>query len=501
MTKLYLTRPDEIGRVSPEIYGQFTEHLGGVIYGGLIPDRDSGAKTDACGVRSFIVDKLRAIDVPVIRWPGGCFAETYDWRDGIGPVGKRPLRRNWWQNEDGRTEPNTFGTHEFMAFCRAAGAQPYFATNMTSLTPMDIRAWMDYCNSPAGSTTLAQEREANGAAEPFGVKFWGVGNENWGGGGNMSPLTYASDLRRYAVLMENADPDACLIACGPNGADYGWTEGLFDGLKGAGHHFSGLSLHYYCGTCGGAVDFTDDEYYTLINKALRMKEIVDRHWSIIRGRGMDDRIKLCVDEWGCWHEGGSGPSKGANLFEQQSTMRDALISALTLNIFNNAADRVFMANAAQLVNNLHCLFLAKGADCICTPTYHVYDMYKGHMGGAAIRPVFDAGSVEYSDSETGRTAVIPQISLSASVKDGRLTLTAADLSLTDEAVLDLECAGMSVGRCLAHRVLTSASVRDHNDIGSPDAVRPRDIGDLSSVAPSALTLPPASVSMFEFAVD
>ena len=416
MKKLYVVLPEEIGTVSPEIYGHFTEHLGGVFYDGLWVGENSDVE-NIHGFRAELVRSFAALEPPVLRWPGGCFAETYDWRDGIGDRSARPVRRNWWTPDDGRLEPNYVGTHEFVDFCRLVGAQPYFAANLTAMTPRDARDWMDYCNSPAGTTTLARLREANGDRDPFAIRYWGVGNENWGGGGNMTPEFYANEFRRYAELMYNACPGVNLIGCGPNGGDYEWTRRFMENFRSSSRRMHGYSMHYYCGAAGDPLHFTVEEWYRQLAQALEMQNLIERHWAIIRGFGMEKHARLVVDEWGCWHPGGSGPSRGVNLFEQQSTMRDALVAALTLDVFNNHCDKVMMANAAQLCNCLHSLFLAGGKNCVLTPTYHIFDMYRPHKNGRAVRVLHNVDPITFAGGKT-----VPGISASASVKDSVLTL-------------------------------------------------------------------------------
>lgn len=454
MEKIYVVEPKKLGKIAPEIYSVFAEHLGGVIYDGIYCGEDSSAE-NINGFRKFIIDKMREARIPLIRWPGGCFAETYDWRDGIGPRSERPVRINWWNQCDGRYEPNQIGTDEFIDFCRLCGAEPYIAANITSTTPLDIRDWIDYCNSPAGTTTYAALREKYGHKEPYNVKLWGVGNENWGGGGNMTPEFYADNYRRYAEVMNNSSAGLELVSCGPNGADYSWTQTLMDSLSTKRAPMAGMAVHYYCGSAGDTINFTDDEWDQLIRQAAVMREIIERHWSTVKSYGMENQAKLCIDEWGCWHPGGTGPSKGANLFEQQVTMRDAIVSALTLNIFNQNCDKIKLCATAQLVNNLHTLFLAHDADCICTPNYHVFNMYKGHQGG-------DGLEAFSSDSD---------VTVSASEKDGALTLTAANLSCRRDIELDLTVYGKEYDSADIIS-LANDDLRAHNTFDAPEAVTP-----------------------------
>ena len=479
MYTLHIHGDDPIARIDPNIYGHFTEHIGGVFYDGIWVGEDS-AVPNIRGLRLSLIEKMRQIHAPVIRWPGGCFAEIYDWRDGIGPRADRPTRINWWCRSDGRYEPNAVGTHEFIDFCRLIGAEPYFAANITAMTPLDIRDWIDYCNSPAGSTTLARLREANGAKEPFGVKYWGVGNETWGGGGNMTGEMYAHEYRRYAMLMDNACPGLELICSGANHADWHWPNDVLRVIEPSSKILSGLSLHFYCGAAGDPLSFSEEEWYRQLRQALDAERAIERNWGFVVGYGLEQRARLVIDEWGCWHPGGTGPSarmkeygiepapnnpQGVqNLFEQQSTMRDAVVAAATLNLFNNHAEKIRMANIAQLVNNLHCLFLAGGGRFLCTPTFHVYDMMQAHQGGSALR-------ISGSRGEIARERfAVPNVSVSASVKDGKLAVTAANLSVTEAAALDLIPSGFRTGSTAEYLTLTSADPHDCNTYDEPDKV-------------------------------
>lgn len=482
--KIYLMYPQEKGVIAPEIYGHFTEHIGGVFYDGLWVGRDSSVP-NVKGFRKEIVDKLRRIKAPVLRWPGGCFAEVYDWRDGIGD--NRPVRPNWWKYEDGKDEPNTVGTHEFMDFCEAVGAKAYFAANMTTLTPMSVRNWMDYCLSPRGSTTLALEREKNGHPEPFDIPYWGVGNESWSGGGHMLPDYYAHECRRYAEIMHNTAPDAELIMCGPDGAKYGWAHGV---LPIVGQYYNkerpirGFSMHHYCAFGSEPLNYDDNAWEDTMVRTLRMEEIIKRNWNIICGYGMDDHLKLVVDEWGIWHKGGSGPSKGANLYEQAGTVMDAMVAAVTLNIFNNHCDKISMANIAQVVNNIHSLFLASKEQCITTPTYHIFDMYKEHQNATAIETTV-----------TNNADIASSVSVSASVKNGKTLLTIANLSVKEDAQITLESVGMPLPPNAAGILLHSDDIRAHNTFEAPDAVVPENITvDLTA----AVTVPKAGVLALHF---
>lgn len=481
MKTIYLIYPQKIGTIAPEIYGHFSEHIGGVFYDGLWVGKDSSIP-NIDGFRKDLIEKLKAINPPVLRWPGGCFAETYDWRDGIGK--DRPVRRNWWTPNDKRLEDNSVGTHEFVRLCELIGAKPYFAANMTATTPLHIRNWMDYCLSAQGSTTLAKEREENGSPEPFDIPFWGVGNENWGGGGNMRPEYYADEYRRYATLMDNVSQNAELFVCGSNADDYNWTHGVMKGIAGSWSRTNGFAMHYYCGYAGDVTAFTEDEWDQQLVQANKIEEIIKRNWAIISAYNMQDKCRLVVDEWGCWHPDGSGPSKGYNLFEQQSTMRDGMVAALTLNIFNNHCDKVKMANVAQLVNNLHCLFLAGGENMIVTPTYHVFDLYKDHQGADCIESIV-------TDNDTLNSS----LSVSASVKDGKTLVTIANLSCREDIDFELAAAGMTLPASAKAKLLYNEDMHAHNSFENPDMV---EVTDLTLDLTKPVMIPKTAVMAITF---
>lgn len=483
MKTAYLMYPQQIGTIAPEIYGHFAEHIGGVIYDGIWVGEDSSVP-NVNGFRKELIEKLRAIKAPVIRWPGGCFAETYDWRDGIGT--NRPTRINWWTKMDGRYESNTVGTHEFMDFCEAVGAKAYFAANMTTVSPLHNRDWMDYCLSPKGSTTLAKEREANGHPEPFDIPYWGVGNECWGDGGNMTATQYADEFRRYAVVMDNT-ADADLIACGASGANYRWTHDFLEGvLEKKKNNVNGYSIHIYNAfRYSDAVNFNTEEWYEQLRQAAGKEAVIQRHWDLISAYDMKEHCRFVIDEWGCWHkETGSGPSGGANLLEQQNTMRDAMVAALSLNMFNRHCDKIMMTNIAQLVNNLQCLFFAGGEHCITTPTYHVFDMYKEHQGAQAIQ-------VTVTDNDVFEQSV----SISASVKDGKTLVTLGNLSCEQDAQIKLEGVGASIPHTAQATMLYHEDIHAHNTFEKPEEVKTVEV-TLDPTQP--ITIPKAAVLAIRF---
>lgn len=501
--KIYIVIPEKIGIINPNIYGHFIEHLGGVIYDGIWVGEDSKIPNIG-GIRKELIDALKEIKPTVIRWPGGCFSETYNWRDGIGPREKRPVTVNWWYTKDGRLESNQFGTHEFIRFCRLVNAEPYIATNIASIPPLETRNWIEYCNFPAGSTYLANLRAENGDPEPFNVRYWGIGNENWGGGGNFTPEDYCTEFRRITTIVKSLDRELKLIACGAGCSitrdDTEWTRRFFEKWldtvpPGKSVHFYGYAIHYYCGSAGTALEFDTNHWYELLYKASYMENIIERHRKIIDVYDPERRINLIVDEWGCWHPEGSGPSKGKNLFEQQSTMRDALVAGITLNIFNNHSDKIAMANIAQMINCLHSLFLASEDKFILTPNYFVFDMYKGHQNGLAVRTVVEADDILFTIGD--KEAKLPLLNCSASIKENKLTLTVINSHFDSPCEIRVIPVGVSEGRVVRKITLSAEDPHMYNDFDQPDRVKPIEDSLEISGKEIILEIPNASVNLIE----
>lgn len=383
-------------KINPNIYGMFSEHLGRGIYGGIWVPKD--AKVEKQGrIRMDVVEALRKIQIPNLRWPGGCFADEYHWMDGIGDPAKRPkmVNTNW----GGVTEDNSFGTNEFMQLCHLLHTQPYISGNMGSGTVQEMSNWVEYLNFD-GASPMTKLRKEDGVDKPYGVQFFGIGNESWGCGGNMTPEFYVDQFRRYATFAKSYhDAPLKRIASGANSDDYHWTEVL---MKGIPHNMMwGISLHYYTiptgnwGKKGSATKFSEQEYFNTMKNCLHMEDLVTRHSAIMDKYDPQKKVALVVDEWGVWTD--AEPGTNPSFLYQQNSMRDALIAATTLNIFNNHADRVRMANLAQTVNVLQSLILTKGDQMILTPTYYVFELYKKHQGAKLIplhliSPAYTMGS-------------------------------------------------------------------------------------------------------------
>lgn len=508
--------PDEpIAPVTADLYGHFVEHLGGVVYDGIWVGEDSKIP-NVGGLRRSLIEAMRRLPKGVIRYPGGCFADSYDWRDGVGPRDQRPTRTNFWIGEmrnrpDGpaKYDPNHFGTNEFIRFCREVGGTPYLAANLRSLPARDFYQWVEYCNSPAGSTTLAELRARTGDREPFNVRFWGVGNETWGCGGNMTPEEYATEYRRFTAWVPDYGVKLAFIGSGPNGGDLGWTRRFFSELtkKGMGALNSvwGWALHHYTWNAsrgattdwnagkGDALEYTVEEWYEILNEANRMEGLITGHWHVMGEIDRERRVKLVVDEWGTWHRPGTeiNPS---HLLGQQSTIRDALVAGLTLDTFQRHADKVAMANIAQLVNCLQSLFLADGDRFLLTPTFHVFEMYGAHVGGQAVRSLFSASPVEYARvKDTGR---LVGLAGSATVRDRRVTLTVVNPHATEPAETEIAIRGAKPAR-VGGRVLAGTDIHAHNTFERPDTVQPRDVSIPAPGATLVHTFPPASVTRLD----
>jgi alpha-N-arabinofuranosidase len=484
-----------VGVINPNIYGHFTEHLGGVIYDGVWVGKDSKVP-NIDGMRKDIVDHLRRISPPVIRWPGGCFADVYHWRDGIGPVSERPKRYNRWTDV---AETNQFGTHEFIEFCKLVGAEPCFAANVGTGTAQEFQEWMDYCNAPAGQTTLADLRQKNGSKDTLNVKYWGVGNEAWGCGGSFTPEDYCTEYRKFVTLLPAYGKQLFLVGSGPHNNDIQWTRRFFAKLSDCIEEWgkapiNGWAAHYYCGAAGGAVDFNEDQWYELISKAAEMETLVDDQWKTLGEFDPKHNVKLVIDEWGAWHPAGTEINK-AHLLEQMSTMRDAVIAAVTLDIFNRKCDKVAMSNIAQLVNNLQSLFLADGPKFVATPNFYVYEMYKVHQGAKEVELDIKSPQAQYKVGESKQSFVV--LRGSASMKDRKLHVSIVNANTREavEASIDLGAASVSGGK---QTVLAHKDIHAHNTFEHPDEVMSKSTPLQVSGSTFKHLFPPASITMLEF---
>jgi alpha-N-arabinofuranosidase len=482
-------------KISRHIYGHFSEHLGRCIYGGYWVGNDPEAAVsipNTRGIRNDVVAALRHIRIPNLRWPGGCFADEYHWRDGIGPKPDRPkmINTHW----GGVTEDNSFGTHEFLDLCGQLGCEPYICGNVGSGTVRELSQWAEYCNFD-GLSPMAELRKKNGRADPWKVRFWGIGNENWGCGGNMSAEFYADNYRRYATYVRGyGGVQPYKIACGPNSDNYHWTRVL---MEKAARYMNGLALHYYTVPGGerthrgSAIEFTEADWFITIRKAARMEELIRSHAAIMDEFDPDRKVGLVVDEWGNWFDVEPGTNPG--FLYQQNTLRDALTAGINFNIFNNHAERVYMANIAQTINVLQSVILTEGTKMILTPTYHVFDMYQVHQDAVKL-PVY----VEGEDLRG-----IPAISASASMdREDRIHISLTNADPVKEQTVNIEMRGWNISGTvqIKGRILTSEKMQDHNTFENPGVVTLKDFSGVS-VSRSTLTveLPPKSLVTVELA--
>ncbi len=441
--------------ISKYIYGQFAEHLGTGIYGGIWVGANSPIP-NINGYRRDVVEALKAIKVPTIRWPGGCFADTYEWRDGIGPRDRRPVRIN--VNWGGVHEDNSFGTHEFMNFMELLGADANIALNVGSSTPYSQAQWLEYMTSGSQSS-LAQERRRNGRDKPWNVRFIGIGNETWGCGGNMTAEYSASINRRYATFLNTPrEMRTQKIASGSRNEDYDFAETIMrDGGR-----FDGLSVHYYTvprvfRDKGPATGFPETEWTSTLRNALRIEQIVTRTAQIMDKYDPSGRVGLYVDEWGTWYDPAPGSNPG--FLVQQNTLRDALVAGLSLNVFQRNAQRVKGANIAQMINVLQAMIMTDGPHMVLTPTYHVFDLYQVFMGSRSLRTL-----VSSPDSAEG----LPMVDVSAARgADGKLYLSLVNTDPHKAARVSTNLAGQAQGR-----IVTAAAMDAHNSFGAPNSLRP-----------------------------
>jgi alpha-N-arabinofuranosidase len=503
---------EPLGTISPNVYGHFTENLGGVVYDGIWVGPNSKVP-NIDGIRKDLIDEMRKIKATVVRYPGGCFADSYDWRDGVGPADKRPRRTNFWtvaENEQSpashKYDPNQFGTNEFVHFCKLIGAQPYLAANLRSLPAEEFYRWVEYCNSPAGSTTLADMRAAAGYREPFAVRFWGVGNESWGCGGNFSPAEYATEFRRYATWVPRYGVELSLIGSGPNVDDWNWTRGFFEEIARKGpeqiREIYGWALHHYAWNLsrgrtenwfegkGDALKFDPVDWYELLREGDRMEGLITGHWQVMGEIDRQHHVKLVVDEWGPWYKPGSEATPG-DILEQMPTLRDAVFSGMTLDIFNRHPEKVAMANCAQLINCLNSLYLAHEDKFVVTPVAHVLGMYAGHQGGQALRALFSAPSVNYD--RDGKPASFWGLRGSASLKGKTLFLTVVNPHVSESRESEIVVRGATV-RSGSVTTLTHTDIHARNTFDHRDVVTPQTKELKAGGGALVLAFPPASVT-------
>jgi alpha-N-arabinofuranosidase len=479
-------------QISKNIYGHFSEHLGHCIYGGFYVGENNKLIPNTKGVRNDVVDALKKMKIPNLRWPGGCFADTYHWKDGIGPKDKRPTMVNtWW---GGVTEDNTFGTHDFLDMCELLGAEPYLSGNVGSGTVQELSEWVQY-TSFGGSSPMSKLRAENGREKPWNIKYWGIGNEAWGCGGNMTAEYYANIYKQYATFMtgwSNRDNRIFRIASGANSSDYNWTEVLMRDIPT--HLLEGVALHHYSvidwNKKGSATAFSEEQYFTIMKKAYMMEELVSRHSTIMDKYDKAKKVALVVDEWGGWYD--VEPNTNPGFLYQQNSIRDAVLAGVTLNIFNNHADRVRMANLAQTVNVLQAVVLTNEEKMVLTPTYHVMEMFTVHHD-ATLLPI----DLKASDYAFGGDK-LPAISASASKDQQGLThisLVNLDANNAEDVSVDIRGAKFS---SVTGRVLTSQKLQDFNSFEQPDKVKPAAFKDASlSASTLKIKLPPHSVVVLE----
>ncbi|MGJ5640683.1 alpha-N-arabinofuranosidase [Formosa sp. S-31] len=476
--------------ISRHIYGHFAEHLGRCIYGGFYVGEDSSIP-NTNGVRNDIIEALKELNIPNLRWPGGCFADTYHWKDGVGPKEDRPSMVNkWW---GGVVEDNSFGTHDFLNLCEVLGTEPYLAANVGSSTVKEFTEYTQYVMREQG-VPMSDYRAENGRKEPWDVKYWGVGNEMWGCGGNMTAEHYANVYRQYATFMTDwTNSDGLFrIASGANVADYHWTEVLMKEVpKGL---IEGVALHSYSFVewedKGSSTGFDEAQYFSTMQTALKMEELVDKHAAIMDKYDPENKIALIVDEWGGWYEVEEGTNPG--FLYQQNTMRDAMIAGVTLNIFNNRADRVKMANLAQTVNVLQAVILTEDEKMLLTPTYHVMNMYKVHQDATLIPVEF------HSPKYTLNGESLDAVSISASKdKAGKVHMSLVNIDAHKSQTVKVNVKDLGVKNVTAS-IVKSKTLQDHNTFDNPNKITPLNFKDFKlKKGELEIELPPFSVVVFE----
>jgi len=488
----YLINPNQkISKISKDIYGHFAEHLGRCIYNGIYVGENSSIP-NVNGMRCDVVRALKDMGISVLRWPGGCFADEYHWKDGIGPkeARKKMVNTHW----GGVVEDNSFGTHEFFELCSQLGCDAYINGNVGSGTVEEMNEWVEYMTFD-GVSPMAELRKKNGREKPWNVKYFGVGNESWGCGGNMDPEYYGCLFKRYNTYVRDYDKDKHIqrIACGPNNDDYHWTREVMDKVK---HYANGISLHYYTlpnadwDNKGSATQFSESDYYRTIVKAYRMEELITNHLAMMDSVNPQRWVKLVIDEWGTWYDVEPGTNPG--FLYQQNTMRDAVVAALTLNIFNKHSARIMMANIAQTVNVLQSVILTEADKMVLTPTYYVFKMFKEHQENTLLGSYLTSGSI--LSEEISREC--PQLIESASVdENGIIYATVVNVSATDEAELKCQIADTRV-KSVRGEILSGA-IHDKNDFDNESTVVLKEFADFETCFDGfTAVIPPCAVVKF-----
>ena len=488
-----MTRPG--AKIDRNIFGQFAEHLGHGIYEGIWVGQDS-AIPNTRGIRNDVVAALRALKVPNVRWPGGCFADEYHWRKGLGPLDKRVVTIN--SNWGGVTEPNTFGTHEFMDFVDQIGSEAYISVNVGSGTPQEAAEWLEYLTT-GQPATLAKERTANGHPAPYKVGFLGIGNESWDCGGNMTVDYYLSQLKIYSRFVRNYNPaqegkrQMLKIAVGPGDGSTEWTESIMKAYQD--RHWSwdinGLSIHSYTVVkwppSFASVGFGEAEYSRILRSTLEMEELVTKQSAVMDKYDPEKKVAMVVDEWGAWY----APLRGTNpgFLVQQNSLRDAILASLNLNIFARHADRVRMANIAQMINVLQAMIITNKGKMVLTPTYQVFKMYLPFQDAIFVPVTFDAGTYTHGDIRLPRLDAI-----AAKDASGKLWLEITNLDPEESVEIEAELAGIQV-KSAAGEMLTAPEVDSVNSFGAPNAVAPKPVAVKAQGGRLALKLEPKSVTV------
>ncbi len=509
MAKYYINAAQKMGKINKEIYGHFSEHLGRCIYEGLYVGENSDIP-NVNGMRTDVVEALKEIRIPVLRWPGGCFADEYHWMDGIGPKEnrKKMINTNW----GGVVEDNSFGTHEFMELCDQLGCETYINGNLGSGTVQEMSEWVEYLTFD-GVSPMSDLRAKNGHPKPWKVDFFGVGNENWGCGGNMTPEFYANEYRRYQTFVRQygfdqddarergIDNPAMIrtIACGANVADTEWTEGvlktLFRHCEEDYHgNTDGLSLHYYVhpegwAIKGSATDFDDKVWYKTLAKAQYMEDLIGMHGAIMDQYDPQKKIGMIVDEWGTWFTVEPGTNPG--FLYQQNTMRDALVACITLNVFNKHCDRVKMACIAQMVNVLQAVILTEGPQMVKTPTWYIFHMFRDHQDAQLVQSHIETQMIGEEEQY-----MVPNLTESASIDDkGRLQVTIGNLSVTESYPVETQIEGFAA-KSVSAKILTGG-MRDMNTFENPQNVQEENFeGAVLRDGKLCFEIPPCSVISF-----